>query len=92
MRDRAGIADQLCDVAVRIEQVINGLTVSRTRDQVCAAQVCDRFASDMLADHIPAVEQEIRLARGGRLAGADTLCVIGIRRNQTMLCCTKGIS
>ena len=92
MRDCAGVADQLGDVAVGVEQVVGSLICIRARDQVCTAQVCDRLASDMLADHVPAVEQEICLARGCRLAGADALCVIGIRRNQTMLCCTKGIS
>ena len=85
MRDCAGVADQLGDVAVGVEQVVGFLASVRTRDQVYAAQVCDRFASDMLADHIPAVEQEIRLARGGGLAGADTLCVVGIRRGLAVL-------
>ena len=87
MRDCAGVAEQLCNVAMRVEQVVGFLASVRTRDQVCAAQVCDRFASDMLADHIPAVEQEIRLARGGRLAGADTLRIVGIRGGLAVLRC-----
>ena len=85
MRDGTRIADQLCDVAVGVEQVVGFLASVQTRNQVCTAQICDRLASDMLADHIPAVEQEIRLARGGGLAGADALCVVGIRRDQTVL-------
>ena len=85
MRDGTRIADQLGDVAMRVEQIVGFLASVRTRDQVCAAQVCDRFASDMLADHIPAVEQEMCLARGGGLAGADTLCVVGIRRGLAVL-------
>ena len=87
MRDCAGIADQIRDIAMRVEQIVGCLASVRTRDQVCATEVCDRFASDMFADHIPAVEQEIRLARRRRLAGADALRIVGIRRNQTVLRC-----
>ena len=68
-----------------VEQVVGFLASVQTRNQVCTAQICDRLASDMLADHIPAVEQEIRLARGCHLAGADTLCIVGIRRDQAVL-------
>ena len=89
MRDRAGIADQLGDVAMRVEQIVGFLASVRTRDQVCAAQVCDRFASDMLADHIPAVEQEMCLARGCRFTCADALCIVGIRRDQTVFRCGR---
>ena len=85
MRDGTRIADQLGDVAMRVEQIVGFLASVQTRDQVCAAQVCDRFASDMLADHIPAVEQEIRLARGCRLAGADALRIVGIRGGLAVL-------
>ena len=92
MRDYAGVADQLGDVAVGVEQVVGSLICIRARDQVCTAQVCDRFASDMLADHIPAVEQEMCLARRCRFTCADALRIVGIRRDQTMPCCTKGIS
>ena len=92
MRDRAGVADQIRDIAVGVEQVVGSLICIRARDQVCTAQVCDRLASDMLADHVPAVEQEICLARSRRFTCADALRVVGIRRGQTMLCCTKGIS
>ena len=87
MRDYAGVADQLGDVAVGVEQVVGFLASVRTRDQVCAAQVCDRLASDMLADHIPAVEQEIRLARRRRFTCADALHIVGIRRGQTVFRC-----
>ena len=89
MRDCAGVADQLCDVAVGVEQIVGCLASVQTRNQVCAAQVCDRFASDMLADHIPAVEQEICLARSRRFTCADTLCIVGIRRDQTVFRCGR---
>ena len=89
MRDGTRIADQLGDVAMRVEQIVGFLASVRARDQVCAAQVCDRFASDMLADHIPAVEQEICLARSRRFTCADALRVVGIRRGQTVFRCGR---
>ena len=89
MRDCAGVAEQLCNVAMRVEQIVGFLASVRTQDQVCTAQVCDRFASDMLADHIPAVEQEIRLARSRRFTCADALRVVGIRRGQTVFRCGR---
>ena len=85
MRDCAGIAEQFCNVAVGVEQIVGFLASVRTRNQVCAAQVCDRFASGTFSGHIPAVEQEMCLARGCRLAGADTLCVVGIRGGLAVL-------
>ena len=85
MRDRAGVAEQLGDVAVGVEQIVGFLASVRTRDQVCTAQVCDRLASDMLADHIPGVEQEIRLARRRRFTCADALRIVGIRGGLAVL-------